>query len=77
MKFRYSWQEVEVPPRLELVDRVCKNSVALVVFDPETQTWEWTRYTTPTLHGAPAASGSTSQGPSEAMRQVLEGLRDA
>lgn len=73
---RYTWQHKPAPPRYELVDRVCSSAVAIIVFDGERQEWEWTRFTTRVLHGAPPTQGSTNADLQTAKQQVLMGLRD-
>ncbi len=76
MNDRYTWQAKVAPSRHELIDRVSSKAVAIVVFDGESQIWEWTRFTTKYLHGAPPVCGSTKFGLRDAKSQVLDGLID-
>lgn len=77
MTNRYLWQSKLTPVRQELFDRVTASVVAIVVFDGESQRWEWTRFTSSYLHGAPPNGGSTGAGWQSAMREALDGLPDS
>lgn len=67
-------QAASSPPRHELIVRVCQTTVGIVVFNGESQVWEWMRLTTRVLQGASPAAGSSNRGLADAKAQLVREL---
>ena len=75
MTQRYYWNDAKTqPPRVELMDKISAKFVAVIVEDEQGR-WNWKRYTSRLIHGAPPAEGSSASLPL-AKRKVLENLPD-
>jgi hypothetical protein len=57
---RYYWQASEAQPSSrELIDTISHSLVA-TIFQDDAGRWQWKRYTSILIHGAPAANGSAA-----------------
>ncbi|WP_254506524.1 hypothetical protein [Anatilimnocola floriformis] len=72
---RYAWRKPSnLPERVELIDRVTSQVVAVV--EHVGRDWQWRRNTSQLVHGAPPSEGMQTS-LEDAKQAVLNGLPDA